>query len=216
MASQRTESREPVAEAIEDFGKLYPRPSGLNTFTVLSLSNGEPTAYVTNIHDLTCTCPDDQFNKSGNRLCKHLAATLYMEPKERDWDRELIKDVAGEIEALDDRLDDIQVGLREAQAEVYSRGSVDDSDGSGGSSDTTAWDPVAAFKDELADYGLSATDFDVWIHDELGSLQVELDGYLEDGEFEQWRTLQNDLGMSYDGDDGVSYLKEEDMREALQ
>jgi len=69
-------------------------------------------------------------------------------------------------------------------------------------------DPVEAFEQKLIDAGLPPDEFEYWVHDEHGSLQAQLEGYIDD--FDAWVNLTEELGMSYDNEDDVNYLQEAD------
>jgi hypothetical protein len=83
------------------------------------------------------------------------------------------------------------------------------------SSDTWTGDPVKAFKSLLRDDGLDPDNFNIWVHEDMGSLQVDQDGYLDSDEFDEWVAFSNDLDMGYDGDEEINYLKEERFSEVF-
>jgi len=69
-------------------------------------------------------------------------------------------------------------------------------------------DPIEAFERKLSEKGLPPDEFEYWVHDEHGSLQAQLEGYIDD--FDAWVDLTEELGMSYDNEDDVNYLQEAD------
>lgn len=106
----RTESGEPTAvtkdataeatapaEAITDFGALYPRQVRFNEYTVLSLAGDEPTAYLVNVDKPSCSCPDFHYNREDPTVCKHLAVALFHAPKRRTMDEFGIHEISSLI-----------------------------------------------------------------------------------------------------------------------
>jgi hypothetical protein len=69
-----------IAEAINGFGELYARHVGGNNYRVLSLRNGSVTAHTVNVHALTCSCEDMEYNTDGAEVCDHLAVALFQAP----------------------------------------------------------------------------------------------------------------------------------------
>lgn len=115
---QPAETSVPAAEAIEDFGDLYPRPTGINSFTVLSLAADGFTAYECNIQTMDCECRDKSFNRDEGEICKHLAAALYQAPDVRDFDREMIRSLGNDLEDIHGRLDDLARKTTVVEAEA--------------------------------------------------------------------------------------------------
>jgi hypothetical protein len=67
-------------------------------------------------------------------------------------------------------------------------------------------DPIEAFERKLSERGLPADEFEYFIHDQHGSLQAQLEGYIDD--FDSWVDLTEELGMQYDQDSDINYLPE--------
>ena len=53
------------------------------------------------------------------------------------------------------------------------------------------------------------------MHDELGSLQIDLTGYLQDDEFETWVDFSDDLELGYDADENINFLPADRFPEVL-
>jgi len=196
----------PAAEAIDGFGDLYPRRTGINRYTVLSLDEGAFRAYCCNIHGLECECRDAAFNRGEGEVCKHIAAALYHHSETDHLETGIIQEVKDELETIADEVDHAVQRSAEAHAEAAhataETAATDDEDG------VEVWegDPVEAFKSLLRDDGLDPDDFEVWVDEDRGSLQVEQTGYLEDEKFDTWVSFSDDLDMGYDGEADVNYL----------
>lgn len=195
------------ADAIPDYPDLYPRPCGINRFTVLSLSDAEPTAYQVDIEDLTCTCPDLKYNREDGQICKHLAAALHQAPDVRDIDTDAVRSLATELEGLRTDIDEALVRSAEAKADQAAAEDSTTTDSSTEEADEWQGDPVEGMASLLRSAGLDPDDFEIWVDDQYGSLQIDQDGYLADDEFSEWVDLSDDLDMQYDGENDVNFLK---------
>jgi len=205
----------PAAESIEDFEDLYPRRVGLDSYTVLSLSEDGFTAYEVALDGLECSCADYRYSRDGPDICKHIAATLYQQPEIPGLDEAVVSDLADDVAALRDEVGHAVQRSADAQAEAAQAAAQPPEEKGSSGTGTTIEDPVGRFNALLRDAGLPPESFEVFVHDSLGSLQVSKDGYLEGEEFSTWTELSDDLGLGYDGDDDVNYLPEEDWSEVL-
>jgi len=77
------------ADAITDYQDLRVRRIGGHQYRVLSLAGGQVTAYLVDIKDLTCSCPDYEFRRDAPEICKHLAAAIEGAPKNPSLEREV-------------------------------------------------------------------------------------------------------------------------------
>lgn len=203
------------ADQITDFEDLYPRCTGLNRFSVLNLGGEEPTAYECRIDTLECDCRDETFNREEGEVCKHVQIALFQAPELMDINEALLKRLEDDIRGLRQDMDEA-LSRTAATAADASQAAVDaaveEAEANGAGDDL---DPVTAFHKELRDAGLDPKDFEVWVDEEYGSLQVEKDGFLDDDEFSAWTSLSSDLGMGYDGEHDRNYLQADDFGEVL-
>lgn len=197
----------PPAEAIDDFADLYPRPTGLNRFSVLSLASDGFTAYSCNIDALECECRDKQFNRDEGEICKHIAAALFMADSMEGFNDQVVKSLSEDIAGLHDRLDDLAQKTTAVEAEAKAATAAANGDEPAGAGDDWNGDPVAEFESLLRDDGLDPDDFEIWVDDQFGSLQVDLEGYLDSDEFDTWVELSNGLDMGFDADSDHNYLQ---------
>jgi hypothetical protein len=207
MSTGTAQHSVPATEAIDDFGDLYPRPVGINRFVVLSLSAGGFTAYQCNIDELTCECRDLAFNREEGEICKHLAAALYQSPEISTPDTDVVRSLSNDLEGIHDEIDHLAQQLTVVESELTAVDTPSDDDTEAEDNDSFDGDPVEYFESLLRDKGLPVDAFNVYIDDELGSLQVEQDGYLEDDEFNDWVEFSNQLELGYDGDSDRNYLQ---------
>jgi len=197
----------PASESIDDFGALYPRRIGLHRYTVLSLSEEGFTAYKVDLGDLECDCRNKAFDREEGEICKHLAAALYQQPDLGDIEEAVLHDIEGHLEAMREEVDHLTQRTTEVKAAAETAASQATADSTEEEETTELDDPVARFEALLRDAGLDPDDFDVFVDDQYGSLQVDVDGYLDDGQFETWVDFSNGLDMSYDGDGDINFLQ---------
>lgn len=163
--------------------------------------------FAVDVQDGTCTCENSQ----DDGTCSHLRVAIKANPSKPDYERRLFEEWAGVLAST-------QQAANEARnaAAYMSGGAAEtaDTDAQPASADVDAERVKGAFENTLNDAGLDATDFEYWINDQYGSLQVEA-GYLEDGDFETWRELQEEIGMRYDGDNDRNYLPADGIEELV-
>jgi len=215
MSEQVREPSSASSSRIDGYQDIKPRQVSPTEYRVLSLRNGENTAHRVDLEELSCSCEDMQYNRDDPSICAHLAVTLDQAPRKLDAGEYAVADLVklvDRVQALSKEIRDIrdmEAAVRDANAQAAAE-SPDEPE-----STDTVDDPVGTFKGILGDAGLDAGDFKVYLHDEFGSLQVEQDGYLGDGEFETWVDLKDDLGMNYDPDSDTNYISEEEYKEVF-
>lgn len=212
---QRQAKKGSMANEIDGFSDLYPRQTTIHEWRVLSKRNDSVTAHKVNVSDLTCTCEDMAYNKEDNQVCDHVAAALFAAERQLDVQAALDHEMRTQMLELKDSVRAIErraTGVYADAAHEQANGTAGDSQPS---SDEWTGDPVEAFESLLRDAGLDPDDFDIWVHGDMGSLQVDQDGYLDSDEFDEWVDLSNDLDMGYDGDEEINYLKEDRFPEVL-
>mgnify|MGYP006286790093 FL=1 len=91
----RNDTTPAPAEQITDFESLYARHIRGSEYRVLSLGGDIPTAYVCDVDELTCDCPDTQYRteQGDMRVCKHLAKALYQAPTTRDVGDDIVAEL---------------------------------------------------------------------------------------------------------------------------
>jgi hypothetical protein len=215
MTTGTGRSAVPPAESIESFEDLYPRRVGLDDYVVLSLSEGGFTAYEVGLNPMECSCPDYRMQRDGPDICKHLAATLYQQPTFTDVDEDVLTTVANEMSELREEVGEAVRKGTEAKAEAaVAMGSGDELD-SEEEEGAEVSDPVGRFEALLRDAGLDPGAFDLFVDQQLGSLQIDQTGYLESDEFGTWTEISDDLDLGYDPDDDVNYLTPDRFEEVL-
>jgi hypothetical protein len=204
-----------VASETEWTDSLYPRQVTIHEWRVLSRRNGSVTAHEVDVSDLTCTCEDMQFNKEDNQVCDHLAAALFYADRTMDVQAALDHEMRTQMLDLKDSVRAIERRAAGVQADVAHDQANATAGDSQPSTDTWDGDPVEEFEALLRDAGLDPDDFDIWVHEDMGSLQVDQDGYLDSDEFDEWVSLSNDLDMGYDGDEEINYLTADEFPEVF-
>jgi hypothetical protein len=212
---QRQAKKGSMANEIDGFSDLYPRQTTIHEWRVLSRRNDSVTAHKVDVSDLSCTCEDMAYNKEDNQVCDHVAAALFACERTMDVQAALDHEMRTQMLELKDSVRAIERRAAGVQADIAHEQANATAGDSQPSSDEWTGDPVEAFKSLLRDDGLDPDDFDIWVHEDLGSLQVEIDGFLDDDEFQQWVDLSDGIDLSYDGDDDVNYLKEDRFPEVL-
>jgi len=207
MALGDTEEAVPAAEAIDDFGDLYPRRIGLHRYVVLSLSEDGFAAYSVDLGDLDCDCRDQAFDRDEGEICKHLAAALYQQPSLGDIEEAVVHDIEAHLGDMVDEIDHLTQRTTEVKAAAETAASDSTPASTEEEGDEWKGDPVEGFKSLLRDAGLDPDDFDIYVDDQYGSLQVDVDGYLDDDEFSTWVDFSNGIDMSYDGDGDINFLQ---------
>lgn len=71
-----------IGERVEGWSEIYPRHLGGDRYRVLSTRNDTLTVHKVNVKELSCTCKDHQYNHDKPTVCAHLAAAVYVAPKQ--------------------------------------------------------------------------------------------------------------------------------------
>jgi hypothetical protein len=203
------------ADAINGFGDLYPRQVSTRKTVVLSLRNDEPTAYTVDCLDMTCDCPDAQFNKGDPEICDHLAVTLYQESVHLDVDEALMTDlqrVLHDIEESARKVDETAAVLEDDLVDLRTTEAAQTAETTATESDR---EPVDRLADTLRDAGHNPDSVDMWVDDDLGSLQFEPDDMSQDefDAFGDW--CRSTDGVNWDRDEYRNYIKSDDFEEVL-
>jgi len=208
-------SPNPPAQAINGFKGLYPRQRDTNKWDVLSLRNGSVTAHEVERDPFACSCADYDYNTEGVEICDHIAAVLFAADKTLSFEsyaghhlETLLDRAQSAVRSIEDVRDVAQAAQGATAAAAVSQPSETDET-------PTVDDPVGSFEALLRDIGLDPDDFEVFVHEELSSLQVDLDGYLDDGEFETWIDFSDDLELGYDADEDINFLPADRFPEVL-
>lgn len=160
------------AQAIGDYPNLKVRSMiETGTYEVLHLKGGGgSTSYRVNLKDMTCTCPDWEFNRDTHQPCKHMAAALLDgAPQQWDVDRGVLRQIAyydNRVTAALDKIERLTTGLQADASAAQSGGTA------GGGSDTgsTGEDPQEAadrlqdaYDEVVNDMQVKSTDSYVWV-----------------------------------------------------
>jgi len=203
------------AEAINGFSDLYPRQVSTRKTVVLSLRNDQPTAYTVDCVDLTCDCPDAAYHKDDPEICDHLAVALYEESVHLDVDQALITDlqeVLHDIEESAAKVDDTAEILEDDLVELRTTEASQADETTETASDR---DPVDRLEDTLKQEGFVPSSVEIWIDEDMGSLQFEPDDMDQQqfNAFGDWCRATD--GVSWDRDEYRNYIKPDDFEEVL-
>jgi pyruvate/2-oxoglutarate dehydrogenase complex dihydrolipoamide acyltransferase (E2) component len=216
--AQSEKNGEAPGVAINGFGGLYPRMTDVDSGTVLSLRNGQITAYRVNISSLECekrdgtSCEDLEYNCSGQQVCDHLAAAIYSAPRKPDVNAKAIdgatgmlsmaKDAAQSAQSTADSLRAARNAHAQASAQQASQnGSQPAEDESMNAEDAYDGYDLEDLRGELRE-ALKERDFDV---NEMGTGtyqgtdQIKFSVSHEDFDYLKRKTSECDM-VGYDGD----------------
>jgi len=187
--------------------QMEARQMTIHEWTVVSYRNGATTAHTVNLHELTCSCEDYQYNVEGAEICDHIALANHYADRTMDVKAALDHEMRSqmlELERISRQLERRASGLEAEQAAADSAG---DSGGSQPTADEWDGNPVEATKSLLRDAGWPVDQLEIWVHEDLGSVQID-NQIRDDGEwdeFNDWAYNQGFLG--YDRDDYINYIK---------
>lgn len=198
------------ADAITEFSALYAREVEFTIYRVLSTAGDENTAYRVDTKELTCNCPDSEFDKSGAKVCKHLACALYQSRQHIDVELQAVRDLSTQISEMHQAVEDLKQSTTAVKADAKAAASDGSQQHEEGEAESEPFDALEAFEDYLRENGLNPGKIEFHIDDQFGSLQAQKDGYLDDDEFSAWQDITDELGMQWDQDNERNYLKEED------
>jgi len=200
----------------EDFDALIYRPTGSAQGRVLNTANEPPTIYAVDIDEISCTCEHGQRGPADGRSCKHLAKAMLAHPDYNDSAEFLVRDLSVVVDRAAQAARELEETRDLAQTKVNADAAhAAAQDGSEESEDI---DPVDALEAKLDALGLDSDDFDIWVDDDLGSLQFEQDGYLDDDEYStlmDWVT-DDDVAVNWDSDAERNYIKQDDFAEVVR
>lgn len=114
MPENEGEARSAV-DAIHNFPDLHARQIGFNTYQVLHLGEDSNRVYTVDLSELTCTCPDWQFNRDAPTVCKHMATALFEAPKQIGAEQIAVLDLGRkvqEVTAAVNRVERLATGLQ--------------------------------------------------------------------------------------------------------
>lgn len=117
-----------AADAIPDFGALYPRQVSIHQWRVLHLSDtGENKVYEIDLRDPECSCPDYKYRKGESPgVCKHMAAAIFEARKNMDVGEALTFDtleLGREVRSLAEDLQRRVTGIEADRVAAPSTGS---------------------------------------------------------------------------------------------
>lgn len=200
------------ADQVTDFGDLYPRQQTIHTWTVLHLTADEAnTAYQVNTRDRTCSCGDQVYNQSGGGVCKHLSVALFESSRSIDVGEALNYDLHKQVTDVQNAVQVIERRAAGLQADAeHDQAASDDSGGSVGTAD----DPVARVRAWLRSEGVPVDEgVSVYEHDRYGSVQIEKVDQIDDDEFQALRDATSESFVSYDQNNDLNYIPEDQLEE---
>jgi hypothetical protein len=154
-------------------------------------------------------------NKGDPEICDHIAVALYQESVHLDVDQALITDlqeVLHDIEESARKVDDTAEILEDGLVDMRTTEAAQTAETTTTSSDR---DPVDRLEDTLQSEGFIPSAVDIWVDDELGSLQFEPDDMDQDqfDQFGDW--CRSTDGVGWDRDEYRNYIKSDDFDEVL-
>jgi hypothetical protein len=193
-----------TVDQIPEHDDLCVRRIGGHQYRVLSLGGDARTCYLVNVKDLTCSCPDYEFNRDAPEVCKHLAVALDRAPANPSLEREVFDNLVELWSQANAAVQDIQdvrdvaQASQDAQAawETAQAGSEDSADGS----DDLDRDPVDGIRDWL-DTGFAQpehVDVRAGSHAGTDGVVLEPDNQtMSDGVYESFKSLVNAVDGSH-------------------
>ena len=203
------------AEAINGFSDLYPRQVSTRKTVVLSLRNDQPTAYTVDCVDLTCDCPDAAYNKGDPEICDHLAVALYEESVHLDVDQALITDLQEVLHDIEDSAEKVDETAEILEGDLVELRTTEASQTDETTTTSSDRDPVARLEDTLKEEGFVPSAVEIWVDEDMGSLQFEPDDMSQDqfDAFGDW--CRGTDGVNWDRDEYRNYIKSSDFDEVL-
>lgn len=222
-------------DAITDFENLHARQTGLNSWVVLNLADGKPTGYRVRTRPIDCECPDATYNRQDGELCKHLAYALFVADENMHMQDQVLMDLATEFRNIEsateacetaaDQLDKARRRLQDGEIDDGTEESADNATenvrdaGATGNQDIqkeSTDDGVQDVLSWLSDLGVPTEKVSVWRDREYNSVQLEPDGYLDDG-WDAWVEATNKDEVWSDSDhDKRFFIKEDNIQKVLQ
>jgi len=204
-----------IAEAVEGFGQMDVVQTAFNEYTVTSWRNDTLTRHAVDLSTGECSCEDYLMNCEGEEACAHLLKANHVAEARPDTSEHVMRFLSQEVRAVEQAAQSIEQTATSVEAHQQAGGGQDTSEPAESDESPAVGDPVESMKSLLRDAGLNPADFDIHVDDQFGSLQIEQDGYLDDGEFDTWVDFKEDTPIQYDPDGERNYLKEDDFPEVL-
>jgi hypothetical protein len=209
-----------LQEWADDFDALVYQPIRRESGRVLNAAHEPPTIYETDLEDLSCTCDHGEKGPTNARYCKHLAKAMLAHPDYQEGTELMTHELSLIVDRAAKAVRDLEksrnVAQAKATADKVAEAADTSDDGDDGGDDGSDLNPVAIVEDWITDdLELPPSKFNVWHDDDLGSVQIETDGYLEDDEFGVWMEQTGGEPLQYDGDNDRNYLPVSDVVEEL-
>lgn len=221
-------------DAITDFESMQFLKTGLNAGMVANYADGQATGYKVRTRPLECECPDSTYNRQDGELCKHLAYALYV-CEDMGIEEQVVMDLATEMRNIEsateacetaaDQLDKARRRLQDEEMDGDVEESADNATenvrdaGATGNQDIqkeSTDDGVQDVLSWLSDLGVPTEKVSVWRDREYNSVQLEPNGYLDDG-WDAWVEATNKDEVWSDSDhDKRFFIKEDNIQKVLQ
>jgi len=213
MSQQRQPQK--IAQAVEGFSQMDVTQTAFNTYTVTSWRNGTTTAHTVDLAERTCSCEDDQFNREGSEACAHILKAGHVAEANPGTEEHVLRFLSNEARAVRQAAEDIRQTATSMESHQQAAPTATGSAPTDEDTEDTVEDPVARFEALLRDAGLPVDAFEIYVHDQYGSLQINQDGYLESEDFETWTEISDDMDLGYAPDDDVNTLAADRFPEVL-
>lgn len=198
-----------IGDAVNGFGQLKARQISIHGWRVLSWRNDSLTAHEVDLRELSCTCPDMQYNSQDDRkkreICDHLAVALFAADQTMAVGEALNYELNQQILELRDMLSDTDPSTT-ASNDTAETGGEDVVEEHTPQPPSEGAEAIGDLESRLREYGLDPEDFEYWIDGEYGSLQITIENFLEDDEFSAWQEFSEDYDVAYDGDSDRNYV----------
>lgn len=206
---------ERVGEAVEGFEQMDVSQLAWSRYLVTSWRNGTTNGHVVDLSQPTCSCEDQQMNRQGEEVCAHIIKANHLADARPDTSEHVLRFLSQEAQGVQEAAERIEQTATSMETFQQSNGTATGAAPAANGSGATVDDPVASMESLLRDAGLDPDDFDLWIDDQYGSLQLATAGYLSDDDFRVLQDVKEGIGMNWDPDSEVNYLKAEDFPEVL-
>lgn len=185
MTAQAAGQRK-IGDEVEGWEMMAARQLSLYEYRVLSWRSGL-SVYCVDLRDPSCTCPDQQYNRTDGEVCAHISKALYVaKPHLRleDWALRDVNTLLNEMERAASEMAELVETATDSEAESMARqlDREERPDDERRVTRETDADHVKAVSLWLEECGVPTDKLQVW-QAESGNIVVTPDDYLGDETF---------------------------------
>lgn len=200
MSQQTQRETNAPAEKINGLEDLYPRQVHHYRWNVLSLRNDEVTAHTVDLQELTCTCADEAYNKTGQEVCDHVAVALFQAPQTITVEDEAVLNLSHVVRDAKRRLESFEQTVTAHASDVKVDGATVESEAADGPQDGQETTAASVTVEEVEDWletGFGQpelVDVRSGSHNGQQGVVLEPDNQaMSDGVYESFKSLVNSL-----------------------